>query len=168
MTAIGPTVFRSGLAGLCMMIIALLCSSSAAANDDESFFDGLAAFDGGDIAETVRIWSALAEAGDVQAHVGLAGLYLAGNGVMRDAEEAARLYRLAAERGDSNGQLNLGRLYLTGVGVGRDEALAYAWLSLAAKQGRRWADEKRRDIEPGLSADQKAEAARLIDEIETR
>ncbi len=165
MTTIGPAVFRGGLACLCMMVVALPCSSSGAADDGESFFDGLAAFDGGDVGETVRIWSALAEAGDVQANVGLGGLYLAGNGVVRDAGEAARLYRVAAEQGDSNGQLNLGRLYLTGVGIVKDEALAYVWLSLAAAQGRRWAEEKRLKIEPGLSAGQRAEAERLIGEI---
>ncbi|MGI9500898.1 MAG: tetratricopeptide repeat protein [Geminicoccaceae bacterium] len=135
---------------------------------DESFIDGLAAFDAGDVAETLRIWTVLADAGDVNAQVGLAGLHLAGSGVARDPVEAARLYRLAAESGDSNGQLNLGRLYLDGVGVERDPAAAYAWLTHAARQGRRWAEEKRLAIAPDLSAAELAAAEALISDIENR
>ena len=82
--------------------------------------------------------------------------------------EAARLYRLAAEQGDSNGQLNLGRLYLDGVGVPQDKAAAYAWLTLAANQGRRWAEEKRSELEPALSDAERADAEALIASVESR
>lgn len=143
-----------------------LISSSRAA--DETFIDGLEAFDGGEVGETVRIWTALADAGDSQAQAGLAGLYLAGNGVTRAPEEAARLYRLAAEQGDSNGQLNLGRLYMNGIGVDRDLGKAYAWLTLAAEQGRRWADEQRLSIEPTLSDQERMDAETLIADIKVR
>ena len=160
------TRLKIWLSGFCLVLLALPFPLHA--DDNGTFTDGLAAFDGGDLVETVRIWSMLAERGDVQAYVGLAGLYLAGNGVAPDPKEAARLYRLAAEQGDSNGQLNLGRLYLTGVGVIKDEAAAYAWLSLAAEQGRRWAKEKAKEIEPRLSASQRAEAKAFIDEIARR
>lgn len=156
----GKTALHKQLAVACLMVGAH--PFPLAADDSERFFEGLAAFDGGDIAETVSIWSDLAETGHLQAIVGMAGLYLAGNGVPIDPSEAARLYRLAAERGDSNGQLNLGRLYLTGVGVREDKAAAYAWLSLAAAQGRRWAEEKRLEIEPTLSAAERAEAETLV------
>lgn len=135
---------------------------------EETFVDGLAAFDAGDIEETLRIWTILTDSGDVQAAVGLAGLHLAGNGVRRDPAEAARLYRLAAERGDSNGQLNLGRLHLDGAGVEKDPAAAYAWLTLAARQGRRWAEEKRLTIEPNLSDEERASAEAIIEEFENR
>ncbi|MGI9420540.1 MAG: tetratricopeptide repeat protein [Geminicoccaceae bacterium] len=135
---------------------------------EESFVDGLAAFDAGDVAETVRIWQALADAGDANAQVGLAGLHLAGSGLARDPTEAARLYRLAAEQGDSNGQLNLGRLHLNGVGVERDHVAAYAWLTLAARQGRRWAEEQRQKIEPTLSDAERSQAGMLIQTYESR
>lgn len=160
------TSFKIWLLGLCLTFLTFTTSPDA--DDGETFFDGLAAFDGGDLAETVRIWSTLAEDGNVQAYVGLAGLYLSGNGVSADPKEAARLYQLAAEQGDSNGQLNLGRLYLTGIGVAKNDGTAYAWLGLAAAQGRRWAKEKVEEIEPRLSADQRAEADALIKEIEGR
>jgi TPR repeat protein len=119
---------------------------------EQSFVDGLAAYDGGDVDETVRIWTTLAETGNADAQAGLAGLYLAGSGVPRDPAKAAALYQLAAEQGNSDGQLNLGRLHLDGIGVARNPAAAYAWLALAAEQGRRWADEKRSDIVHTLSA----------------
>ena len=166
MPDIGPAACRGWLLCLCVAYIALTCP--VVADDGESFVDGLAAFDGGDVAATVRIWSGLAAAGDARAKVGLAGLYLAGNGVAQNPLEAARLYRSAAEQGDSNAQLNLGRLYLSGVGVEQDRVAAYAWLSLAARQGRRWAEEKRLEIELTLSANQRAEAEILIDKIEAR
>ena len=130
--------------------------------DGDSFIDGLASYDAGDVADTLRIWTTLADAGDARAQVGLAGLYLAGSGVPRDPAEAARLYRLAAEQGDSNGQLNLGRLYLDGVGVDKDPAAAYAWLTLAAQQGRRWAKEQILAIEPTLSKAERTEADAMI------
>jgi TPR repeat protein len=149
--------------GLCQAGFALPATAETG-----SFADGLAAYDGGDVAETVRIWTALAETGDANAQVGLAGLYLAGSGVTRDPSAAARLYRLAAEQGDSNGQLNLGRLHLRGIGVEEDPAAAYAWLSLAADQGRRWAEEKRREIEAALTPDQRAEAEAMIRERRSR
>jgi len=159
-------VFQAYLVCLCLALISLPLPVDA--DEGESFFDGLAAFDAGDVAETARIWSDLAEAGDVQASVGLAGLYLAGNGVPQDLSKAAELYQYAAERGDSNGQLNLGRLYLQGLGVEEDQVAAYAWLSLAGAQGRRWAEEKRLEIEPSLSADQRTEAEALIENVEAR
>ena len=148
--------------------LAVMLALTAPVQAEETFFDGLAAFDGGDLDETARIWRDLAEAGDANAQVGLAGLHLAGNGVPRDSVEAARLYRLAAEQGDSNGQLNLGRLYLDGVGVQQDKAAAYAWLTLAANQGRRWAEEKRSELEPALSDTERADAEALIASVEGR
>ncbi|MGI9504239.1 MAG: tetratricopeptide repeat protein [Geminicoccaceae bacterium] len=152
------------LAGSLVVMLALATPAQA----EETFFDGLAAFDGGDLAETARIWRNLADAGDANAQVGLAGLHLAGNGVPRDSVEAARLYRLAAEQGDSNGQLNLGRLHLDGIGVQQDKAAAYAWFTLAANQGRRWAEDKRSELEPTLSDAERTEAETLIASIENR
>lgn len=153
-------------------VLACFCLSIGGAPSadaaDESFVDGLAAYDAGDVVETVRIWQALAEIGDPRAQVGLAGLHLAGSGVARDPIEAARLYRRAAEQGDSNGQLNLGRLYLSGVGIEADNGKAYAWLTMAARQGRRWAEERRQEIAPTLSVGERAAAEALIEDIQGR
>lgn len=165
----GRGLERLGLGSILIALCLIQADfSRPAIAGDENFVDGLAAYDAGDVAETVRIWKALADGGDPNAQVGLAGLYRAGTGVPRDPVEAARLYRLAAERGDSNGQLNLGRLYLEGVGVDQDPAAAYVWLTLAGRQGRRWAEEQRLAIEPTLSDAERTAAEALIGEVDGR
>jgi TPR repeat protein len=128
----------------------------------EEFTDGLAAYDGGDYAETVRIWEALAADGDPRAQRALAGLYRSGEGVGQDLPKAARLYRLAAEQGNDDAQLNLGRMYLDGVGVERDPVQAYLWLGLAAAPGRRWAEDRQAELATTMSSAQLAEAEREI------
>ncbi len=60
--------------------------------------DALAAFDAGDYASAFQEWHVLAQAGEAEAQVALAGLYLAGQGTRADAAEALRWYRLAADR----------------------------------------------------------------------
>ena len=128
------------------------------------FAEGLAAYDAGDFATAAEAWRPLADRGDVAALVALAGLYSNGLGVQANLAEAARLYRAAAERGDAVAQLNLGDLYSRGAGVPRDLVRAYLWLSLAAEQGRSWALNKRDEIAGQLTADQRAEAERLLAE----
>ena len=128
------------------------------------FQEGLAAYDAGDFAAAAEAWRPLAEAGDVEAQVALAGLYTSGLGVPTDPTEAARLYRAAAEQGDAVARLNLGDAYSRGAGVPRDPVRAYVWLSLAAEQGRNWARNKRDEIAERLTAGQRAEAERLLAE----
>ncbi len=124
--------------------------------------DGLAAFDAGDYATAFEEWRALARAGEAEAQVALAGLYLAGQGTRADAAEALRWYRLAAEQGDAVAQLNLGDLLNRGLGAARDPVGAYVWFALAAAQGRRWPALRRDEIGAELSPAQRAEAeARL-------
>lgn len=127
---------------------------------NEGFADGLAAYDAGDYAETVRIWRPLAERGDPVAQVALAGLHRSGEGVPRDLGAAARLYRAAAEQGNADAQLNLAQLYLAGTGVPRDRVEAYKWLTLAAAQGRGWAERRRAELAGELTMDELAEAER--------
>ena len=139
------TVFKANASkflGLPAFALTLLWILTAQAG----FEEGLEAFDGGDLATAVAEWRPLAEAGDPEAQVALAGLYLSGTGVARDPVEAARWYRLAAQRGDPVAQLNLGDLYARGLGVGRDLVQAYLWLSLSAAQGRRWPEARRAEI----------------------
>ncbi len=134
-----------------------LAGGSAAA---DTLADGLAAFDGGDYREAVRIWRSLADRGDDLALVALAGLYRTGTGVGQDMAAAAGFYRAAAERGNADAQLNLGELLGGGFGVARDRVAAYMWLSLAAAQGRAWADRHRRQIAASMSRAEVAEAER--------
>jgi TPR repeat protein len=134
----------------------------SAAPSYADFADGLAAFDAGDFETAFGEWRALADAGDIEAQVALAGLYLTGSGTRADAAQAFAWYRRAAEAGDPVAQLNLGDFYSRGVGTARDPVAAYVWLSLSAAQGRRWPEQRRREIAKDLSPAQLAEAeARL-------
>jgi len=141
--------------------LALILGHAAGYAQSDDFAAGLAAYDAGDYPEAVRIWRALAEAGDAFAQTALAGLYRSGEGVRQDLAEAARLYRLAAEQGNDDAQLNLGRMYAEGAGVPRDLVEAYVWLSLAARQGRKWAEQRRQEL--NLTPAELAEAKRRIE-----
>lgn len=127
------------------------------------FDDGLEAFDGGDLAAAVAEWRPLAEAGDIEAQVALAGLYLSGTGVALDPVMAVRWYRLAAERGDPVAQLNLGDLYARGLGVRRDLVQAYLWLSLAIAQGRQWPVARRAEIASLMISEEIARAEAQVE-----
>ncbi len=140
-------------------VLAIILAGTATARAEE-FVKGLAAYDAGDYAETVRIWRALADGGDAQAQVALAGLYRSGEGVPRDLGEAMRRYEQAALQGNADAQLNLGRLHADG--SPRDLVAAYTWLSLAAAQGKRWAEQRRQELAGEMTPEQLADAERQI------
>ncbi len=144
------------------LVVTVLLLAVSAAPSRADFADGLAAYDAGDYRTSVEEWRPLAEAGDPEAQVALASLYLDGLGVARDQVEGARWYRLAAEQGEPVAQLNLGDLYSRGQGVPRDLAQAYLWLSLAAAQGRAWAERRRQDLARTMSGEDLAAAERLL------
>jgi hypothetical protein len=127
------------------------------------FADGLAAFDAGDYRAAIAAWRPLAESGDSDAQVALAGLHRAGHGVPADAVEAMHWYRLAAEAGNPVAQLNLGDAYAQGIGVAADPVSAYVWLSLAAAHGRQWPERRRLEIAHTMSSAQMAEARARLD-----
>ena len=129
------------------------------------FTDGLAAFDGGDYRTAFEEWRTLAEAGDAEAQVALADLYLTGQGVRIDVAAGISWYRRAAESGHPVAQLNLGDFYARGAGVPRDSVAAYAWLSLAAEQGRVWAEQRRQAIARQMSPAELAEANKRTQEL---
>ena len=127
----------------------------------EDFADGLSAYDAGDYAAAVAVWSDLARRGDAEAEAALAGLYLQGLGVAESAAQAAAWYRRAAKRGLMAAQMNLGDLYAAGRGVKRDLVEAYLWLGLAAAQGNSWSAGRRDEIAKAMSATDIAEAEAL-------
>lgn len=139
-----------------LAIAAGLTVWAAAARAD--FAAGLAAFDGGDYATALAEWWPLAETGNSEAQVALAGLYFFGHGTRADAAEAMRWYRRAAEAGNAVAQLNLGDAYARGLGVPVDPVSAYVWLSLAAAQGRQWAEARRQDVAETLNPAERAVA----------
>jgi len=139
-----------------IVLAAVMLSLAGPAAAD--FSDGLRAYDGGRYGEAREEWLAAAAKGDVDAYVGLAGLYAAGFGVNQDLAEAARWYEKAARRGHAIAQLNLGDYHARGWGVKRDLVTAYMWLTLAARQGKRWAAERARALEARMTPTQIAAA----------
>jgi TPR repeat protein len=139
-----------------LAIAAGLTAWAAAAQAD--FAAGLAAYDGGDYATALAEWRPLAETGDSDAQVALAGLYLLGHGTRADAAEAMHWYRRAAEAGNAVAQLNLGDAYARGLGVPIDPINAYVWLGLAAAQGRNWAQARRDGVAKTMRPAEVAEA----------
>ena len=105
--------------------------------------NALSAYDAGAYGVAFTEWRRLAEAGDLDAQVALAGLYEAGLGVPQNYRAAARWYQRAAHRGNVIARLNIGEFYSRGIGVARDRARAWFWLSLAADGGSNWARHRR-------------------------
>jgi TPR repeat protein len=152
----------------CFAVGAMVAGLPLASAGAEDFVDGLAAYDAGSYAETVRIWEPLATAGDPMAQLGLAALYRAGEGVPRDLDRARDLYRRAALQGNSDAQINLARLLIDGEGGKRDQVEAHAWLSLAAAASRRWARERLRALDAQMTLEQRAVAPRRLDDLRLR
>jgi TPR repeat protein len=131
-----------------------------------SFAEGLAAFDAGDYRAAYNHWRSLAEAGNPEAQVALAGLLESGGpGVGRDVRAAADWYRKAALAGDAVAQMNLAQFYAEGRGVRQDRICALAWFTLAAKQGRSWAAARRNAIASLVSAAEQLAAESLASRI---
>ncbi len=143
-------------------VIALVCLCLSPARAD--FAAGLQAYDGGDYAEALTEWQALAQAGDPDAQTALAGLFIEGLGVARNPAMAVHWYRRAAHQGAVMAQLNLGDLYARGLGVRRDLVVAYAWLEMAARTGQSWARRRRDEIGRRLTPEQLAAALALADQ----
>jgi hypothetical protein len=77
----------------------------------------------------------------------LAGLYLQGDGVTRDAQRAAVLFGQACTGGVGLSCSNLGRMFYTGDGIGQDKPRGLAYLKTACDRGLanacRWLQEER-------------------------
>lgn len=85
--------------------------------------------------EAMRLYRAAADLGDTRAMNALAGAYLSGEMVERNAPEAMRLYTLAAEKGDDSAIVSLINLYRAGVAVPRDLEAAARWEEVRRDMG---------------------------------
>lgn len=127
----------------------------------------------------VRIFTPLANAGNVDAQIGLASIYdddvtirqVQGDEVPVDIAMAVFWYRRAAEQGNATAQLNLGQYSMIGKGTPQDFVEAHKWFNLAAASvdtslSRAVAEARRqRDIlAKQMTKDQVAEAQRLARE----
>lgn len=126
------------------------------------FVNALSAYDAGAYGVAATEWRRLAEHGDLDSQVALAGLYEAGLGVPQDYRKAAHWYAVAAKRGHVVARLNLGDLYSRGRGVARDLVEAWYWISLAAAEGNSWARDRRDAVEGGMLPDELDRAKALL------
>ena len=135
--------------GAAILLFLIACFPARA-----DFMNALAAYDAGAYGVAYAEWRRLADHGDLDAQVALAGLYEAGLGVRRDDRRAAHWYRVAADRGHVIARLNIGDFYSRGRGVGLDRVKAWYWLDLAASAGSVWARNRRDAVAVRMTADQ--------------
>jgi len=93
--------------------------------------DATSAYDAGDYAKAAKLFTPLAEKGNVGAQYILGVMYRAGRGVTQDFNAARKWYRLAAEQGNALAQFNLGWMYASGKSVPRDYVQARMWFNVA-------------------------------------
>jgi TPR repeat protein/uncharacterized membrane protein YhaH (DUF805 family) len=94
-----------------------------------------AAYERGNIAESIRLSRLLAEQGNADAQYDIGQFYYFGEGVTKDYSEAIKWYRLAAAQGHTGAETNLGVMYEKGLVVTQNYAESLKWYRLAAAQG---------------------------------
>jgi len=133
--------------GFILLVIAVICYAEAlrhSAQADE-LQSGIAAYDRGNYARALKIFTPLAKRCDkyAESHFGaiahaqykLGQMYWAGLGVPKDYDEAAKWYQRAADRGQAEAQAALADMYLHGQSVPRGTEKAVELYRKAANQG---------------------------------
>lgn len=100
----------------------------------------LASYKARDFAAALRLFRALAEAGDAFAQFNMGYMHWRGEGVPADNAEALKWYRKAAEQGFAPAQQNLGRFYQFARSVPQDLDAAALWYDKVRLQGESGAD----------------------------
>jgi Flp pilus assembly protein TadD len=104
--------------GVLVLVAALPAAASVPARAEVQ--DGWAAYDRGDYAGALAIFSEAAQAGDPEGMYGLGFLYGRGQGVARDDAAAVRWLSQAVAHGHVGAKTSLGYHYDLGLGVARD------------------------------------------------
>jgi hypothetical protein len=115
--------------------------------------------------EAAKWYRKSAEQGNTIAQRYLGLLYTSGTPLPKNFAEAVKWFRMAAEQGDVFAQMGLGRCYEQGEGVERNITEAYKWMSLSAAQGDMLAPSGVLRVQTQMTAEQIAEAQRLIREF---
>ena len=126
---------RARWAAAGLLAAALSFGTALAAPADQAFREGLSAYNSGNFAKAMRIWTPLAQGEDPASQAGIGFMYHRGLGVTADNGKAAYWLRKAAEHGQPEGQFMLGSLYFYGAGVEKSYVQAYAWCDLAQDGG---------------------------------
>lgn len=126
--------------GCSMKTLALFFSVVFALFSSFALADGLqdatSAYQSGNYAEAIKLFSPLADQGNVRAQYYLGQMYEKGQGVKFSLENARKWYRLAADQGDVESQYIVGAMYENGFGVTENYLEAIKWYRLAADKGK--------------------------------
>ena len=115
--------------------------------------------------EAVEWYRKAASKGYARAQTNLGWMYEFGQGGLPQSyPEAAAWYQSVADQDYAVAQFFLGRLHESGLGAHLNFVQAYKWYSLAAVQGDEDAAEKLSTLSKLMTAQQKAEAQKLVDE----
>jgi hypothetical protein len=87
-----------------------------------------------DSAEALRWYRRAASAGNAEAEVNLAAVYIRGDGVKQDIQEALRLLKSAANKRYGRADAYLGLASYMGLGGAVDHLAAEAWFKIGARQ----------------------------------
>ena len=104
-----------------------------------SFQKATIAYEKGDYSTALRIFTSLAEKGDMSAQFNLAKMYREGKGVSKDYKTAIKWFGLSAEQGNATAQYHLGVAYSFGLGVVPNYEIALKWYTRSAEQGNTFA-----------------------------
>ena len=96
-------------------------------------------YEKGDYSNALRIFTTLAEKGDMFAQLNLAKMYREGKGVSKDYKTAVKWFGLSAEQGNAAAQYHLGVAYSYGLGVVPNYEIALKWYTRSAEQGNTFA-----------------------------
>ena len=128
-----------------IFLMSLAFSSQAVAlvksdhSGEDSVQKGKVVYEKGDYGTALRIFTPLAEKGDLLAQLNLAKMYREGKGVSKDYKAAVKWFKLSAEQGNAVAQYHLGVAYSFGLGVVPDYKIALKWYQKSAEQGNAFA-----------------------------
>lgn len=120
---------KNGWRLLCLMAVFLPFSAVA-----DPLADGVAALNGKQYPEALRILTPLANGGDDEAQRLLGEMIFKGQGVKRNLTAALSWTKLSAENGNRVGQYNMGYLHEQGAGVSQSQREAIIWYTRSARQ----------------------------------
>lgn len=143
----------------CVGLVVVLSLSTPAIGDDQrriakemvQVLEAYAVYKMGRYDQAYERYLALAENGNIQGMLNLAGMYGDGKGTPKDQGKALEWYRKAADQGNGTAMYEVARAFDQGIGVESNPAKAEAWYRRAALQG----DEQAQEILERRSIDQR-------------
>ncbi len=142
-------IFHCISRAIIVVAIAAISTTRLAQAVPGDFSYGWDAFQQGDHATAIEVWTRLAEQGHKSAQINLGYMYDYGQGVAQNSQRAARWYRAAATQHSAVGQYNLALLISEGKTPPLEGRDALYWLKKSAAQGYEDAQRELEQTYPG-------------------